>query len=289
MKLPLRADNCTVWPLNRDAGCWDIPDTVTEETITVWQRVASEYLWMMTGRRLGPSCPVTVRPCRKSCVDAGWLSGRYLNQGQYQATGGFIPYMLNGRMYNATLCGCDAECHCGPELCEIELPGPVYDIVDVQLDGFTVDSATYALYDARYLTRINDTSSGTETERCWPACQDMTLTPAHPNTFSVTYRTGLNLSGMATMAVTELTAHFIRGCNGGCGCGTGTRQNLQRLSRQGVELEFADPQQLFDDGRTGIELVDFFIRSQNPHGLGSQLRVLSPDAPKRPRIWGGVV
>lgn len=280
---------CTVWPLNTTAGCWDIPADTPQATIDFWNRVATDYLWAMTGRRLGPSCPVTVRPCRKSCFDS-YGFGRWLNQGQgLRSTGGWIPYMHDGEMRNASLCGCVQECHCGPELCQIDLLGPVYDVVDVQLDGQTVDSSTYALYDARYLTRINDLSSGTETERCWPTCQDMTLTPANPGTFSVTYRTGLNLSGIATMAVTELTAHFIRGCNGGCGCGSGARQNLQRLSRQGVELEFADPQQLFTDGRTGIEVVDFFIRSMNPHGLADQLRVLSPDAPRRPRIWGGVV
>ncbi len=283
-------NNCAAWPIDTTAGCWDIPTDTPAATILKWQQVATQYLWSMTGYRLGPSCPITVRPCRKTCADGyGLLSGRFLNQGQYQSTGGWIPYMRDGQMYNASLCGCVSDCHCGPELCEIELPGPVYDIVEVTVDGLVVDSATYTVYDARYLTRVNDISSGEETNRCWPTCQDMTLTPANVNTFAVTYRTGLNLSAIATMAVTELTAHFIRGCNGGCGCGAGTAQNLQRLSRQGVDLEFADPQQLFTDGRTGIELVDMFIRSANPQGLGSQLRVLSPDAPRKPRIWGGVV
>lgn len=287
---PLSSHMCTTWPLNTDAACWDIPAGTPQATIDFWHRAASEYLWAATGRRLGPSCPVTVRPCRKSCAEG---YGQYFNQGQFlgsgfQFTGGMIPYMAGGRMYNATLCGCTADCHCGPELCQIELPGPVYDIVDVQLDGFTVDSATYALYDARFLTRINDPQDEIEEPHCWPTCQDLTLTPAHPGTFSVTFRTGLSLNNMATAAVTELTAHFIRGCNG-CGCGTGTQRNLSRLSRQGVELEFVDPQSLFDNGLTGIPVVDWFIRVQNPDGLTKQSRVLSPDAPKRPRIYGGNV
>lgn len=289
--MTLDSTNCTVWPIDTDAGCWDIPADTPASTITTWQRFASEYLWAMTGRRLGPSCPFTVRPCRKSCADAYGIS-RFLNQGQYnglQATGGWIPYLgADGQFRNASLCGCVRDCHCGPELCEVDLPGPVYDIVEVRIDGLVVDSGTYVVSDGRYLTRVNSGLANDE-PLCWPSCQDMTLTDAHENTFAVTYRTGVNLSGMATMAVTELTAHLIRGCNGGCGCGAGTTQNLQRLTRQGVELEFADASQVFQDGRTGIDHVDMFIRSMNPSGLANPLRVLSPDAPRRPRIWGNVV
>lgn len=283
----LDSQNCQVWALETTHGCWDIPEDTPPETIQFWNRVASDYLWQMTGRRLGPSCPLTIRPCLKRCAD-NYGIGRFLNQGQYQSTGPWIPYMVDGQMRNASLCGCVRDCHCGPELCQIDLVDPVYDVTNVRVDGIDVPSSTYTVIDARYLTRVNDGIAGEE-PRCWPSCQDLTLTDAHPGTFSVTYRTGLTLSGLAHAAVTMLTAHFIKGCSGGCGCGVGTRQNLSRLSRQGVDLEFADPQQLFDDGRTGIELVDFFIRGANPYGLGSQMRVLSPDAPKRGVIWGGVV
>jgi hypothetical protein len=52
-----------------------------------------------------------------------------------------------------------------------------------------------------------------------------------------------------------------------------------------VDLEFADPQEIFTDGRTGIPLVDQFIAAVNPYKLASPLRVLSPDAPKYGRVW----
>lgn len=286
--MTLDSQVCTVWPLNTTAGCWDIPADTPADRIQFMNRVASDYLWAMTGRRLGPSCPVTVRPCRKSCFDS-YGYGRFLNQGQYQSTGGWIPYMVDGQMRNATLCGCARECHCGPELCEIDLPGPVYDIVQVTIDGLVVPSDTYRVDDARYLTRVNNALNFPDEVRCWPTCQDLTERDSAENTFAVTYRTGLNLSGIATLAVTELTAHLIRGCGAGCGCGVGVSQNLQRVSRQGVDLEFADASQVFTDGRTGIEVVDWFIRSMNPQGLADQLRVLSPDAPRRPRLQGPVV
>lgn len=288
--MALDSQNCTKWPIDVDNACWDIPANVSQARIDFMQRAASDYLFLRTGRRLGPSCPVTVRPCKKSCFE-DWGYGRFLNQGQYQSTGGWIPYMVNGEMRNATLCGCDTVCHCGPELCEVRLAGPVYDIVDVKIDGLVVPSATYRVDDGQLLTRVNDLSSGTETALCWPACQDLTLREANPGTFSVTYRTGLQLSGLATLAVTELTAHLIRGCSGcGDGCsGGGLRQNLASKSRQGVDLEFLDPSQVFGEGMTGIQSVDWLIQSTNPYGLGSQMRVLSPDSPRRPRIQGPVV
>jgi hypothetical protein len=64
-------------------------------------------------------------------------------------------------------------------------------------------------------------------------------------------------------------------------------QNLARLSRQGVDLEFVDKQQVIADGRTGIEIVDAFIYAVNPGGLPRQMRVVSPDSPRPPRLWYG--
>lgn len=280
--MALDAGNCVLWDL--DPTCFTAPEGASNELIESMQRVASEYLWMMTGRRLGPSCPVTVRPCRKKCADTyGFLwQGQFLGAG-YQFTGPFVPYMADGRMYNATFCGCDTDCHCGPELCYVDLPGPVYDIVAVRVDGVVIDPATYEIEGSGRLLRIGRDAAGEP--RCWPDCQDMTLSGDQPGTFEVTYRTGLALPAMGSLAVAKLTEHLLKGCSGGgCGCGVGTRQNLQRLSRQGVDLEFADPQELFQDGRTGIEAVDWFIRAVNPYGLASTMRVLSPDAPRNPAI-----
>lgn len=281
---PLDASVCEPWPL--EPSCFDIPEDVPPATVTMWNQIATDLLWALTGRRLGPDCPITVRPCRKTCAD-GWASRLSFWPAGYNGSP-WIPYVgTDGQMRNATLCGCAQDCHCGSELCQIWLPGPVYDIVTVDLDGVVVDPATYQVVNGRYLRRLTDiTVPDMPVNGCWPTCQDLSLASGQPGTFTVTYRTGLALPEAAKMAVTQLTAHFIRGCDGGgCGCGVGTRQNLQRLSRQGVDLEFADPQQVFTDGRTGIELVDQFIRAYNPLGLGGQLRVLSPDAPRRPEIW----
>jgi hypothetical protein len=236
-------------------------------------QAASEYLWIMTGRRLGPSCPVTVRPCRKKCADEFGI-GRFLNQGQYQSTGNWIPYLgADGEFRNASLCGCARDCHCGPELCEIELEGPVYDVTAVTIDGVAVDATSYYVADGRFLTRYSDG----DLNPCWPACQDMTARNGSVGSFVVTYRTGLQLPVMAVLAAGALASHMMAECGDSCGCGT-RPNNLKSLSRQGVDLEFVDAAEVFTDGRTGIPAVDRFIAAYgSPVGLRSPLRVLSPD------------
>lgn len=280
--MPLNSGLCELDGWTLDTDCMDIPDATPPEVIERWRRVAAELLFALTGNRFGPSCPVTVRPCRRKCAD---MYGSFLYQGRYESTGPFIPYMYAGRMYNASLCGCTSDCHCGPELCEVFLPGPVYDIVAVDINGEVVDPATYGILDGRFLVRSSATPDDAAGGTCWPSCQDMSLAPGQPDTFTVTYRTGIPVPAMGQAAVTALAAHYIRGCSG-CGCGAPQR-NLSRLSRQGVDLEFVDAQQVLTDGRTGIDIVDQFIHAVNPGGLTRALRVLSPDSPKPPRIWYG--
>lgn len=285
--MPLASGLCSLDGWTLDRSCMDIPDTTPPDVVERWRLVAAELLFTLTGNRFGPSCPVTVRPCRKRCAQDWWFFDRYFYQGQgYQTTGPFIPYMRDGLMYNASLCGCTGDCHCGPELCEVYLPGPVYDVVSVDVDGVLVDPLTYGILDGRFLVRYSDTPSTAAGGTCWPSCQDMGLRPGQPNTFTVTYRTGIPLSALGVAALSALTAHYIKGC-GGCGCGIEARQNLSRLSRQGVELEFADPRQILADGRTGIDVVDQFIHAVNPSRLPHAMRVVSPDSPRRPRVWYG--
>lgn len=286
--MPLDSGLCALDGWTLDPSCMDIPPDTPPETIERWRKVAAELLFALTGNRFGPSCPVTVRPCRKTCAET---YSRLFNQGQFlgvgfQFTGQFIPYMAGGAMYNASMCGCASQCHCGPELCEVYLPGPIYDIVAVDINGELVDPATYGILDGRYLVRSSATPEDAAGGACWPSCQDMSLAPGNEGTFTVTYRTGIPLSELGVAALSALTAHYIKGCNG-CGCGVAATRNLSGLTRQGVSLEFADAQEVLTDGRTGIEIVDQFIYAVNPQRLPNAMRVLSPDAPRRPRLWYG--
>jgi hypothetical protein len=58
---------------------------------------------------------------------------------------------------------------------------------------------------------------------------------------------------------------------------------MTRLSRQGVDYEWADPTLIYSEGRTGLPLADLWLATVNPYRLTSPSRVYSPDF-KRPRV-----
>lgn len=256
---------CEAWPV--DTSCCDLPEGTPQETIDRWALVATTYLWLSTGRRYGPSCPVTVRPCRKSCADAwGPLASRW---GSAWTTGPWLPYKgPDGLWRNASPCGCTDDCSC-TELCQVYLEGPVYDVVSVQDGEVLLPPEAYRVDNGNLLVRTDG--------NCWPDCQDMAAAPGEPNTLAVTYRTGLGLDSLALAAVSELTCHYIRGCSGSCGCGANPPRNLRSLSRQGVTMDMADPITMSETGLTGIRSVDDWIRLVNPQRLQAPMRVYSPD------------
>lgn len=262
--MPLHIGPCDPWPTSL---CCEIPEGMALEEVDRWTRVASQLLWGLSGRRLGP-CPVTVRPCRRSCLESAPIS--------FQArtsTGGWIPYIgVDGVWRNASVCGCRADCSCS-ELCEVYLPGPVYDVVSVDVDGELLVPEAYRVDAPGRLVR---TDGG-----CWPDCQELASPPGTEGTFTVSYRVGLPLDDAAIAAVSELTCHFLKGCApGSCGCKT--NRNLTRMVRQGVEMEM-DPTLIYSEGRTGLPTVDLWLSVVNPYRLTSPSQVYSPDF-KRPRV-----
>ncbi|MFC8466005.1 hypothetical protein [Streptomyces sp. NPDC057250] len=196
---------------------------------------------------------------------------------RWQTAGPWIPYLgRDGQWRNASVCGCASDCSCG-ELCEIRLVGPVYDIVAVEENGTTLPEDAYRVDSVNMLVR---TDGG-----CWPDCQDMAAPCGDPDTLCVTYRTGLPLDESAIAAVSELTCHYLKGCQPSGSCSCKRNPNLTRVTRQGVELEMADPTLLYSEGRTGLPITDAWLLSVNPNRLPSASRVYSPDF-RRPRRVG---
>ncbi|MFZ3595037.1 hypothetical protein [Streptomyces sp. BH104] len=262
---------CDPWDV--DLSCCDLPDDADPEVTDRWVQVASTILWALSGRRWGPSCPVTVRPCRSSCLDEyGIRWGEYGTRVPYKAA--------DGLWRNAAVCGCRTDCSC-TELCEVALPGPVYDIQSVDVDGEILtapdpDNGVIGSY------RVDAPGLLVRTDgECWPDCQDMAAPPGTPGTFTVIYRTGLHLDAAAIAAVSELACHYIKGC-GGASCGCKSNKNVTRISRQGFDMEMADPTLIYSEGRTGLPLADAWLAAVNPGRLTSPSRVYSPDY-RRPR------
>ncbi|KQW11410.1 hypothetical protein [Streptomyces sp. Root369] len=263
--MAIQTGPCEAWPTRLCCTT----EGVEDEELERWTLVASQILWALSGRRIGP-CPVTVRPCRRACLESSGFFSFQAGAG----TGPWIPYIgTDGLWRNASTCGCRSDCSCG-ELCEVWLEGPVYDITEVDIGGQVLAPEQYRVDAAGRLVRVGG--------GCWPDCQDMAAAPGEPDTFTVTYRIGLPVDEAAVAAVSELTCHLLKGCGGSGSCGCKANRNLTRLVRQGVEMELADPQAIYSDGRTGLPLVDMWLTVVNPYRLASPSRVYSPDF-RRPR------
>jgi hypothetical protein len=265
----LQIGPCEPWPTR---VCCDT-EGVAEEDLEHWTRVASIILWHLSGMRYGP-CPVTVRPCGRSCLESGPLS---FQATAGASTGGWVPYIgADGQWRNASLCGCTNSCSCG-ELCELYLPGPVYDVQEVDEGGqILAPGLEYRVDAPGRLVRLGG--------QCWPTCQDMAAPSGAPDTLTVTYRWGLPLDEAAIAAVSELVCHYLKGCSGSGGsCGCKANRNVTRVQRQGVEMERQDPTLLYTEGLTGLPVTDAWLMAINPHRLRSPSRVYSPDF-RRPRV-----
>lgn len=264
---------CAPWPLATYCTSM-IPQGVDANLLAEQQLVATQTLWALSGRRWGP-CPVTVRPCRKVDAESLLMARSFQGFGSGSFGSGWIPYIFDGVWRNAAICGCSGSCSC-TELCEVLLPGPVHDIVEVKIDGAVIDPNDYRLDSpGNKLVR-----QGTD---CWPRCQSLNLPADQVGTFSVEYNIGLPLNEAAKAAVTELTAELVKGCMG-ADCKLPRR--VTQISRAGVVAQFIDPMHFLKDGRTGLYLVDLWLQSVNPKSMDSPSRVMSPDhRPPRMTTW----
>jgi hypothetical protein len=137
--------------------CWPRPDTsccdrlnpanpTAEQTAQIERilQVSTEIIWRLSGKQFG-ACPVTVRPCRKTC--ARGFTG-------YWSDIGWMPVLENGVWFNQNCDRCrPSGCSCS-ELCEVDLPGPVVEIQSVTLNGEILPADHYRVDDFRRLVRV---------------------------------------------------------------------------------------------------------------------------------------
>lgn len=232
--------------------------------------LATFILDALTGHQFA-QCPITVRPCGPAC---GSVLGYQVYPAMAPVSGApgtwMSPYVLNGVWRN---CGCAGGCTCAPT-CRVDLGRPVASVTEVKVDGLVLDSSAYALV-GQWLAR-------TDGGECWPSCQDPGVPDTEEGTFSVTFSPGRALPVAGQIAAGMLAGEFIKACAGG-ECALPAQ--IASLTRQGVDVEFVDPQTVFEGGRTGIREVDLFVSAVNPHALRRRARVMSPDLPSHPVVY----
>lgn len=261
---PPGTDEWCGWDVDPSTLCPDW-DTYTEDQQALALNTAVTVMWAATGRRYGP-CEITIRPCQSR-----WWAEQYRVFPVWWTGSGYsgpYPFLYNGEWFNA--CGCGPGCCC-KATCEVLLPGPVSEVVQVMVGGVVVSSTQYRVDVAEGAYHLVKTSAG-----CWPTCQDFDQPGNGPNAFEITYTRGAAVPSTVIGATGYLACELAKSI---VGAPCGLPQRMQSLTRQGVSAEFLVNEIDVDTFQTGINLVDMVIRAENPSRRTRPPAVYSPDMP----------
>jgi hypothetical protein len=254
------------WPVRWT--CAEV-DTQSPAATGIAALAATQILDGLSGNQFGLTSHV-LRPCRRACLPTGWT---------LEPWGGWgYPYpTLDAGVFVNLGCGsCHGDCACAT-LQEAELPGQVYDVTEVKVDGVVVSGSGWRLdrhpkVAGTLLVRIDGGA--------WPTCQNLTLADG-AGTWLVTARYGQPVPEIASLAVGELACEFLKGMDGqDCRL----PREVVSLARQGVTLQFPDAVALARDGFLGLVMCDRFLQAVNPLRRQRKVRVVSPDRPGIRRV-----
>lgn len=246
---------CADWPCRWICDVSSESPTATGAAVTA----ATYVLWALSGRQYG-TCTTTLRPCRRECYDDAWWNTYAAPWSTYtDYVGSTYPWFVLG-------CGgCRGSCSCS-QISEVLLPSPVQSITTVKLDGVAAPTGSYRLDNDRLLVRTDG--------QVWPRCNDLSKDDTQVGTWSVTAVYGQPVPKMGEVAMGELACEILKAMNGEeCRLPAGVTQ----LTRQGVSISVPDIGAIFQDGRTGLYLVDMFLISANPKKIMQRGRIYSPD------------
>lgn len=198
-----------------------------------------------------------------------------------------ILYLLSGSRYPGTCRRTvrpNDHAHCwGPyvwdslyrreRLSRVKLAGHVTAIVEVLIDGATVDPSLYRLDKNQYLTRMADPDG---TARRWPTGQRRDIPDTEPGTFAITYEHGQQPPAGGIAAAVALACELYKACPapgsdvGECSLPAG----VKRIVRQGITVEtISAVATMLRRGATGLIAVDSFLsvygRTTRPSALYS--------------------
>lgn len=209
--------------------------------------LAGDVLWALSGRQFGV-CAVSVRPCPVSPHPGGY-------------GGPVTSYVLSWEGYGwvNVPCACVGRCErSGPRA--VHLPGPVRAVDRVVVAGVEVDPSGYILED-NVLYRVGQP---------WPS-QNLGVPLGEPGTWSVDYQRGQPVPD----GVDRLTGILAREFHASC---SGDKCRLPRtvtnVSRQGVTYQVHNPQDIYNNGKTGLPEIDTWLAAVNPQALQQPPAVL---------------
>jgi hypothetical protein len=217
-------------------------------------KTASGLLWAMSGRKYSGVTTVTERYV---CQNRVFRLGASLNT--YQAL------LLDGAVFNIPSDEFDnfndrVVDGLSPES-RIRLRGrPVTKVHSIRRrDGLILDPSSYYLVDHSTI-------------------QAATGVPWTPCNLEITYSYGTYPPTMGKMAARTLAIEFAKLWSGDDDCAL--PQRVTSISRQGVSYTLLDSQDFIEEMRTGIYVVDLFLKSVNPDKARTKARVFSVDVPR---------
>lgn len=211
--------------------------------------IASDILFLLGGLQYPGLCTDTLRPQRDGCAG-------FPHIGQVQAD-------LSRHHYN------DYATDRNPDgLWEILLPVyPIVSITQVKVDGVVVPPSSFRILDDRWLARVDGLA--------WPSSQDLSKDSTEVGTFEVIPVFGAVPPPAGRAAAAAYACQIAKACSADSSCSLPAR--TQQVVRQGLSARTLDPDDYIENGKTGVNEADRFIRAINPNRLQERPSILSPD------------
>lgn len=221
-------------------------------------QMASNILWAMSGRKYQGTTTVTERYF--TAIDAFRYQGSSAKQ--------FYPHMVGGSVFNLPAEDWNDSAYQSDgssSLSRIRLRGkPVQEVHLVRsgYDGSIIANDAYYLADHSTLIAYKGT-------------------PWAPGNIEVTYTYGQQPPTAGRQAARVFAIELIKLWEGD-DCALPDR--VTSISRQGVSYTILDNQDFLENFRTGIYVIDLFLKTANPAKALAPSKVFSPDIPRARRM-----
>lgn len=139
---------------------------------------------------------------------------------------------------------------------------PVQAVSEVKVLGVTLDPGDYTVQGGYLKRRFS----------CWPCAWECDDAP-----IEVRYEAGVPFPSGTGLVVGEVACEYVQALQGRV-CKLPSRAT--NISRQGVNVQLASPEEFVKAGKIGLPMADAWLTTVNRGALQSASKVFSPDLPK---------
>jgi hypothetical protein len=234
---------CSAWATNDEARLCSGFDDIDDDGLfglTSLLQASTYLLYLLSGKRYPGICEDFVRPPAQCEADRCCLDS----------------------------CAC---CHHG--VSKLTLGAyPIREIIEVEIDGETLDESEYQILNRRYLLRMADVDGNRQK---WPGIQRLDLPFGDPGTWGVRFFYGQEPPRPGAMAMIAHARELGKACAGDATCKLPAR--VQSVARQGVTMVIGDPQAFMVAGLTGLGEADGWLAAERYAARNRRPAFVNPD------------